>query len=202
VFDYVRSHSSPSAESLNFGRRTVDADIFIGRAQSDVLVGIPVHAGGEVVLDAAAHGARFEVDGAVAQSRRRRCSTARTGPTASRRPTAASTPCSAASRSGTAEAVDLGQDVLRLEPERAVLPGRLEPDPADALGVAHRPRPPASPTRRGCRRTRRRCCISASPAASGRCRRRRSPSSGCRHGCRSPSRSCAPARRRRRASAR
>ncbi|WP_298955887.1 porin [uncultured Methylobacterium sp.] len=33
VFDYVRSHSSPSAESLNFGRRTVDADIFIGRAQ-------------------------------------------------------------------------------------------------------------------------------------------------------------------------
>ncbi len=33
VFDYVRSHSSPSADSLGFGRRTVDADIFIGRAQ-------------------------------------------------------------------------------------------------------------------------------------------------------------------------
>ncbi|WP_286134526.1 porin [Methylobacterium sp. Leaf123] len=33
VFDYVRSHASPSAESLNFRRRTVDADLFIGRAQ-------------------------------------------------------------------------------------------------------------------------------------------------------------------------
>lgn len=33
VFDYVRSHAAPSAESLDFGRRTVDADVFIGRAQ-------------------------------------------------------------------------------------------------------------------------------------------------------------------------
>ncbi|CAO4134618.1 Porin P [Methylorubrum extorquens] len=33
VFDYIRSHAEPSAESLNFGRRTVDADLFIGRAQ-------------------------------------------------------------------------------------------------------------------------------------------------------------------------
>jgi phosphate-selective porin OprO and OprP len=33
VFDSIRSHAEPSAESLNFGRRTVDADLFIGRAQ-------------------------------------------------------------------------------------------------------------------------------------------------------------------------
>lgn len=33
VFDYVRSHTSPSPASLNFNRRTVDADAFIGRAQ-------------------------------------------------------------------------------------------------------------------------------------------------------------------------
>lgn len=33
VFDYIRSHAAPSAEALNFDRRTVDADIFIGRAQ-------------------------------------------------------------------------------------------------------------------------------------------------------------------------
>ncbi|CAO4138773.1 OprO/OprP family phosphate-selective porin [Methylorubrum aminovorans] len=33
VFDYIRSHAEPSAAALNFGRRTVDADIFIGRAQ-------------------------------------------------------------------------------------------------------------------------------------------------------------------------
>ncbi len=33
VFDYVRSHTSPSPASLNFNRRTIDADAFIGRAQ-------------------------------------------------------------------------------------------------------------------------------------------------------------------------
>ncbi|SEP49338.1 phosphate-selective porin OprO and OprP [Methylobacterium sp. ap11] len=33
VFDYVRSHTSPSPASLNFNRRTIDADVFIGRAQ-------------------------------------------------------------------------------------------------------------------------------------------------------------------------
>ncbi len=33
VFDYVRSHTSPSPTSLNFNRRTIDADAFIGRAQ-------------------------------------------------------------------------------------------------------------------------------------------------------------------------
>ncbi|MGX7708393.1 OprO/OprP family phosphate-selective porin [Methylobacterium sp. Gmos1] len=33
VFDYVRSHTSPSPANLNFNRRTIDADVFIGRAQ-------------------------------------------------------------------------------------------------------------------------------------------------------------------------
>ncbi|WP_407525490.1 OprO/OprP family phosphate-selective porin [Methylobacterium oryzisoli] len=33
VFDYVRAHAAPSAQATGFGRRTVDSDVFIGRAQ-------------------------------------------------------------------------------------------------------------------------------------------------------------------------
>ncbi|GJD48496.1 Porin P [Methylobacterium crusticola] len=33
VLDYVRAHAAPSAQSLGFNRRTVDSDVFIGRAQ-------------------------------------------------------------------------------------------------------------------------------------------------------------------------